>query len=53
MRLVGGPASVSLDIDEQAHQAALQALGAGEAPAILLSVEDIEAEQNPGTVYGL
>ena len=53
VRLVGGPASVSLDIDAQAHQAALQALGAGEPPSILLSVEDIEAEHNPGTVYGI
>jgi tyrosinase len=33
VRLVGGPASVSLDIDAQAHQAALAALGAGEPPA--------------------
>ena len=53
VRLVGGPASVSLEIDAQAHQAALQSFGAGEAPSILLSVEDIEAEQNPGTVYGI
>ena len=53
VRLVGGPASVSLDIDAQAHQAALQALGTGEPPSILLSVEDIEAEHNPGTVYGI
>ena len=53
VRLVGGPASVSLDIDAQAHQAALQALGASAPPSILLSVEDIEAEHNPGTVYGI
>ena len=53
VRLVGGPASVSLQIDPQAHQAALAALGVGEPSSILLSVEDIEAERNPGTVYGI
>jgi tyrosinase len=53
VQLVGGPASVSVDIDAQAHQTALQALGAAEPPRILLSVDDIEADQNPGTVYGI
>lgn len=53
VQLVGAPASVSLDIDPQAHQAALDAMGAGAPGRILLSVEDIEAEKNPGTVYGI
>jgi tyrosinase len=53
VRLVGGPASVSVQIDPQAHQAALDAAGAAEPGRILLSVEDIEAESNPGTVYGI
>jgi len=53
VRLVGGPASVTLQIDPQAHEAALAATGATAPQRILLSVEDIEAEQNPGTVYGI
>ncbi len=53
VRLVGGPASVALQIDAQAHEAALAATGTTAPQRILLSVEDIEAEQNPGTVYGI
>jgi tyrosinase len=53
VRLVGGPASVALQIDPQAHEAALTATGAIAPQRILLSVENIEAEQNPGTVYGV
>jgi tyrosinase len=53
VRLVGGPASVALQVDPQAHEAALAATGATAPQRILLSVEDIEAEQNPGTVYGI
>ena len=53
VRLLGGPASVALQIDPQAHEAALAATGATAPQRILLSVEDIEAERNPGTVYGI
>ena len=53
VRLVGAPASVSLHIDQQAHAAALAATGASAPPRVLLAVEDIEAERNPGTVYGI
>lgn len=53
VRLVGGPTEVSLQIDAQAHDAALALTGAGAPERILLSVEDIEAERNPGTVYGI
>ena len=53
VRLVGGPATVALQIDPQAHEAALAAIGATAPQRILLSVEDIEAERNPGTVYGI
>jgi tyrosinase len=53
VRLVGAPASVALQIDQQAHEAALAATGATAPRRILLSVEDIEAAQNPGTVYGI
>ncbi|HEX3977515.1 MAG TPA: tyrosinase family protein [Solirubrobacteraceae bacterium] len=53
VRLAGAPASVALQIDPQAHEAALAATGATAPQRILLGVEDIEAEQNPGTVYGI
>jgi tyrosinase len=53
VRLVGGPVSVSLQIDQRAHDAALAATGAAAPERILLSVEDIEAERNPGSVYGI
>jgi tyrosinase len=53
VRLVGGPASVALQIDPQAHDAALAAKGVSAPQRILLAVEDIEAERNPGTVYGI
>jgi tyrosinase len=53
VRLVGGPASVPLRIDAQAHEAALAATGVAAPDRILLAVEDIEAERNPGTVYGI
>jgi tyrosinase len=53
VRLVGAPTSVALQIDPQSHEAALAATGATAPQRILLSVEDIEAEQNPGTVYGI
>src|SRR5262249_7736406 len=42
VRLVGGPAAVALQIDPQAHDAALAATGASAPQRILLSVEDIE-----------
>jgi tyrosinase len=53
VRLVGAPASVTLQIDPQAHAAALAAAGVPAPQRVLLSVEDIEAERNPGTVYGI
>jgi tyrosinase-like protein/polyphenol oxidase-like protein len=53
VQLVGGPATVSLRIDGQAHADALAAAKVDEPGHIYLSVEDIEADQNPGTVYGI
>jgi tyrosinase len=53
VRLVGGPATVALQIDPQTREAALAATGASAPERILLRVEDIEAEQNPGTPYGV
>jgi tyrosinase len=53
VRLVGGPATVALEIDPKAREAVLADAGAAEPAHIYLSVEDIDAEQNPGTVYGI
>jgi tyrosinase len=53
VRLVGGPSAVSLQIDPQAHAAALASAGTTAPRRVLLAVEDIEAERNPGTVYGI
>jgi tyrosinase len=51
--LVGGPESVAFEIDSRAAQAAVTGSGAGKPAHVYLSVEDIEANQNPGTVYGI
>jgi tyrosinase len=53
VRLVGAPATVSLGIDPKASEAVLADSGAAEPNHIYLSVEDIDAERNPGTVYGI
>src|SRR5205823_2797854 len=52
VRLVGSPAGVEVQIDQQAHSAIAADTG-GEPRHIYLNVEDIEGEQNPGTVYGI
>jgi tyrosinase len=53
VRLVGTRAGVTVAIDPRAKRAALAEV-AGEAPnRVLLNVEDIEAETNPGSVYGV
>jgi tyrosinase len=53
VQLVGGPAQVSLQIDAKAKAAMLADAGVTEPTHIYLHVEDIEADQNPGTVYGI
>ncbi len=53
VQLVGEPAQVALEIDPKASQAVLADTGAPEPAHIYLNVEDIEAERNPGTVYGI
>ena len=53
VQLVGAPASVSFEIDAKAKQVVLADSQSGEPSHIYLSVEDIEADKNPGTVYGI
>ena len=53
VQLVGAPASVSFEIDSKASQVVLGQSDTGEPSHIYLSVEDIEADKNPGTVYGI
>jgi tyrosinase len=53
LQLVGGPARIGLQIDPKAREAVLADTGATEPAHIYLSVDDIEAERNPGTVYGV
>jgi tyrosinase len=48
--LTGAAERVTVPIDAPAEEAALAATP---APRILLNLEDIEAEANPGTVYGV
>lgn len=51
LQLVGSPAAVAFEIDPRAADAVL---GGAQQPAhVYLSVEDIEADRNPGTVYGI
>jgi tyrosinase len=52
VRLVGSPADVEVQIDPQAHAAVVGDAG-GQPNHIYLNVEDIEGQQNPGTVYGI
>ena len=53
VQLVGSQASVSFDIDSKAKELALAASDAAQPAHVYLSVEDIEAKKNPGTVYGV
>ena len=53
VQLVGAPASVSFETDSKASQVVLAQSDSGEPSHVYLSVEDIEADKNPGTVYGL
>ena len=53
VRLTGASAGVTVAIDARAKNAVLSQVP-GDAPSrILLNVEDIEAEANPGSVYGV
>jgi tyrosinase len=53
VNLVGSPESVTFEIDSRAAEAVFSGAGGSEPEHIYLSVEDIEADQNPGTVYGI
>ena len=50
VRLTGAAERVSVPIDAPARQ---EALAAAPAPRIVLNLEDIEADGEPGTVYGV
>jgi tyrosinase len=50
VRLVGSPAHVSVAVDQRARSALL---GAAAPRRVVLSIDNIEADTNPGTVYGV
>jgi tyrosinase len=52
IKLTGLPQTVTVDIDRRAATTALETIGAARPEHIYLSIEDIEGETNPGTVYG-
>jgi tyrosinase len=53
VQLVGAPASVAIEIDPKASESVLGDIGQTEPSHIYLSVENIDGEENPGTVYGI
>jgi tyrosinase len=53
LQLVGSPAQVSLEIDPRAHEAVLADARTSQPNHIYLTIENIVAEENPGTVYGI
>jgi tyrosinase len=53
VELTGTPVSVSFTIDQRAAQQALSGAGAEQPERVHLSVQEIEGERNPGTVYGI
>jgi tyrosinase len=53
VKLVGATEHVPVTIDARAHQHALAQQGVAEPQRILLHLDDIEAEENPGSVYGV
>src|ERR1700722_3292173 len=53
LSLVGTPEDVTVALDSRAQSEALAKQGAAEPRHILLHLEDIEAKENPGSVYGV
>ncbi len=53
VRLVGAPEQVSVRIDRRASDAAQARSASDEPPRVLLHLDDIEAEENPGSVYAI
>ncbi len=51
--LTGHPAEATVEIDSRASAQVEHALPPGVHPRVVLAVEDIEGEENPGTVYGI
>ena len=52
VRLTGGRASGSAPIDARARDEVVESVG-GAPTRVFLTLDDIEAEKNPGTVYGV
>jgi tyrosinase len=53
LRLTGKATRIPIPIDSRARSAALAGVGASAPRRVLLHVEDIEGDVNPGTVYGI
>ncbi len=53
LQLVGVPANVALEIDAAARDALLAGTGRAEPDHVYLSIDDIDGEKAPDTVYGI
>jgi tyrosinase len=53
LSLVGAPEDVSVELDPRAQSEALALHGVTKPRHIVLHLEDIEAKENPGSVYGV
>lgn len=53
LSLIGAPEDVSVALDPRAQSEALARQGVSEPRHIVLHLEDIEAKENPGSVYGV
>jgi tyrosinase len=53
LTLVGAAAKVPVAIDARAEDQALTSMAASEPQRVLLHLENIEAQRNPGSVYGI
>jgi len=53
VELTGDTAQASIELDPRAAAAALQAHPESGAPRVLLEIQNIDAEEIPGTVYGV
>ncbi len=51
--LSGVPVTVPVVIDQRASQQALQAIGSEKPERVYLTVQEIEGDTDPGTVYGI
>jgi tyrosinase len=51
--LTGAPVTVPVQIDQRASREALQAIGSDKPERVYLTVQEIEGDTDPGTVYGI